>query len=294
MIDNMVAELKAEQNDDAQKKEYCELQFDTTDDKKKSLEQKISDLATSIADAEEGIANTKAELEALEAGIKSLDKSVAEATAQRQEEHEDFTELTANDSAAKEVLLFAKNRLNKFYNPKLYKAPPARDLGFTQGSSSNIAAPGPPPAAPGPFKKKTEESNGVIGMIDLLVADLDKELQTSAVEAKNAQKEYEGLMSDSAEKRALDSKLVTEKEFMKAELESELEASKEGKLSTTKELMGTLEYISGLHKECDWLLKNFDVRKEARAGEVDALGKAKAVLSGADFSLLQRARVARH
>jgi len=294
MIDNMVAELKVEQNDDDQKKEYCALQFDTTDDKKKSLEQKISDLETSIADAEEGIATTKSELGALEDGIKSLDKSVAEATAQRQEEHEDFTELTANDSAAKEVLLFAKNRLNKFYNPKLYKAPPARDLGFTQSSSSNIAAPGPPPAAPGPFKKKTEESNGVIGMIDLLVGDLDKELQSSAVEAKNAQREYEGLMSDSAEKRAQDSKLVTEKEFMKAELESELEASKEGKLSTTKELMGTLEYISGLHKECDWLLKNFDVRKEARAGEVDALGKAKAVLSGADFSLLQRARVARH
>ena len=28
----------------------------------------------------------------------------------------------SNDGAAKEVLGFAKNRLNKFYNPKLYKA----------------------------------------------------------------------------------------------------------------------------------------------------------------------------
>merc|ERR1711862_299714 len=32
----------------------------------------------------------------------------------------------------------------------------------------------------------------------------------------------------------------------------------------------------------------FDVRKEARAGEIDSLGKAKAILSGADFSLIQR------
>jgi len=133
-------------------------------------------------------------------------------------------------------------------------------------------------------------------MIDLLVKDLDKELQSSAVEETHAQSEYESLMGDSAEKRAQDSKIITEKEFMKAELESELEASKEGKLSTTKELIGTAEYISGLHKECDWLLKNFDVRKEARAGEVDALGKAKAVLSGADFSLVQRSSktVVRH
>jgi len=36
-----------------------------------------------------------------------------------------------------------------------------------------------------------------------------------------------------------------------------------------------------------WLLKNFDARKAARSGEIDALGKAKAVLSGADYSLVQ-------
>merc|ERR1719284_1946164 len=38
MIDEMVAMLKQEQLDDEHKKEYCELQFDESDDKKKSLE----------------------------------------------------------------------------------------------------------------------------------------------------------------------------------------------------------------------------------------------------------------
>jgi len=290
MIDNMVASLKVEQVDDDAKKEYCELQFDTSDDKRKGLEQKISDLETSIDDAKEGISTTKAELEALADGIKKLDKSVAEATEQRKEEHSDFTELMANDSAAKEILAFAKNRLNKFYNPKMYVAPPKRELAMDQSA----VAPGPAPEAPGAFKKKGEESNGVLAMIDLLVADLDKEMQVAGVDEKNAQKEYEGMMGDSAEKRAQDSKLITEKESIKAELQSELESSKEGKISTTKELMATLEYIAGLHKECDWLLKNFAVRKEARAGEVDALGKAKAVLSGADFSLVQRKSLRAH
>ena len=32
------------------------------------------------------------------------------------------------------------------------------------------------------------------------------------------------------------------------------------------------------------LIKYFDMRKEARTSEIDALGKAKAVLSGADYS----------
>merc|ERR1719352_1100772 len=112
-------------------------------------------------------------------------------------------------------------------------------------------------------------------------------MQEAQVEEKNSQKEYEQMMSDSAAKRAEDSKLITEKTGTKAQLGTELEASKEGKLSTTKELMATVEYMSSLHKECDWLLKYYDVRKEARASEVDALGKAKAVLSGADYSLVQ-------
>merc|ERR1712228_107645 len=69
----------------------------------------------------EAIATLTEEIAALIAGITALDKSVAEATANRRAEHEEFNELIASDSAAKEVLGFAKNRLQKFYNPKLYK-----------------------------------------------------------------------------------------------------------------------------------------------------------------------------
>merc|ERR1719405_472311 len=93
-------------------------------------------------------------------------------------------------------------------------------------------------------------------------------------------------MKTSAEKRVSDTKSLTEKESTKASLEEELANKKD----TEKELMATLEYISSLHAECDWLLKYFDMRKDARASEIDALGKAKAVLSGADFSLLETAK----
>merc|ERR1719316_1729979 len=90
-------------------------------------------------------------------------------------------------------------------------------------------------------------------------------------------------MNDSAEKRAMDSKALSDKEGAKAATEESYEENK----ATTKELMAVHEYISSLHGECDWLLKYFDVRKEARTGELESLKTAKAVLSGADFSLLQ-------
>merc|ERR1719504_168066 len=154
-------------------------------------------------------------------------------------------------------------------------------------------APAPPPEANLAYKKSGEESGGVIAMIDLILADVDKEIQTMEVEEKDAQEDYETFMSDASTKRAEDSKTITDKSSAKAETETELQSNTDSKKSTQMEAMETAKYIGGLHGECDWLLKEFDARKEARTSEIDALGKAKAVLSGADYSLLQRSTLKR-
>merc|ERR1712079_919844 len=317
MIDDMVATLKIEQADDDAKKEYCAEELDLADDKKKGLEHDIADLETAIEGAKDAIAKLAEEIAALTAGIKELDKMVMEATEQRKEENEDFKELMSSDTAAKELLKFAKNRLNKFYNPKLYKPPAKTELSSEDkivenmsGTSAPTEAPGgiantgiavlaqvsqhmqqeappPPPETFGAYTKKSEDSMGVIAMIDLLIADLDKEMTVAETNEKDAQGDYETLMKDSAAKRTKDSKLLSEKESIKAETEADLESHTEEKAATSKELMSTMQYIQSLHNECDFLLKYFDVRKEARASEIDALGKAKAVLNGADYSFLQ-------
>merc|ERR1719498_13398 len=170
MIDDMVALMKEEQLDDDAKKEYCEKQFDHADDKKKALERTEGKLEKAIANAKESIAALKEEIAALGEGIVALDKSVAEATDQRREENSDYQTLMMNNQAAKELLQYAKNRLNKFYNPKLYN-PPAM---FMQISAHRGDQPGPPPAGPGAHKN--QDGNGVIAMIDTLIKDLDMEM----------------------------------------------------------------------------------------------------------------------
>ena len=124
-------------------------------------------------------------------------------------------------------------------------------------------------------------------MIDLLEKDLTKEMQEAETTEKNGQADYEQLMSDAAEKRAADSKALTEKGAAKADSVANLLKHKDDKTSTGKELMATLQVIQATHGECDWLLQYFSVRKEARSDEIESLKNAKAVLSGADFSLLQ-------
>jgi len=315
LIDDLVATLKQEQLDDDNKREYCAFELDKTDDRRKQLEDTIADLATLIDESEEAIAKLAAEIQALKSSIAALDKSVAQATEQRQAENAEFKDLMSSNSASKDVILFAKNRMNKFYNPKLYKAPPKRDLSEgdqiyvnTGGDipteapggiantgitalvqlASHKAAPGPPPEVAAAYTKKSGEKGGVIAMMDLLVADLDKEMNEAKVEEKNAQEEYEQTMSDSADKRRQDSKSLTDKESAKADLTSSLEQSQGEKKSTEKKHMDTMRYLGNLHSECDWLLKYFEVRKTSRADEMDALGNAKAVLNGADYSFLQR------
>jgi len=124
-------------------------------------------------------------------------------------------------------------------------------------------------------------------MIDLLIKDLDKEMTEAAAEEKDAQADYNEFMTNSAEQRSTASKSLTEKEGAKANAEAALQDQNASKTSAANELGATLEYIKSLHLDCDWLMKFFGARSDARASEIDALGKAKAVLSGADYSLLQ-------
>jgi len=313
MIDEMVGILAEEQKADDEKKAYCESELDTTEDQKKSLEHKVDDLGAALDDTKSLIETLTGEIEALVDGIKALDKMVAEATENRKAENVAYKELMAADTAAEQLLSMAANRLAKFYTPKLYVAPPKQELSAEQRIAVNMGseaapteppmlvqiqvhgagsvAPPPPPETWGAYKKKGEEHGGVVAMLNMLKADLEKEMQEATVEEKDAQSEYETMMADSAEKRTMDSKTLADKESTKADMEEKSLKLGEEQTATMKEVLATAETLKNLHVECDWLVSNFQVRKDARAGEVDALKKAKAVLSGADFSLIQKGRV---
>jgi len=145
-------------------------------------------------------------------------------------------------------------------------------------------SPPPPPETISAFKKMSKESTGVIAMIDLLISDLDKEMAQHESEDKQAQQDYEAAMVDSAAKRKADLANMEDKKSAIADMEGQRQKYKDDKRSNDKDLRAALDLENSLHKECDWLLKYFTVRKEARVSEIDALGKAKAILGGADFS----------
>jgi len=292
MIDALVVQLKNEQTEDDQKKGYCTQKMDEAEDKKKGLMQVESDTETAIEDAKESVSTLKSDIEALDDGIKALDKEVEEVTVQRKKEHDDFSETYAANAAAVELLNFAKNRLNKFYNPTQYQPPAKKEEGgasFVQLHQHSDGAgdekPPPAPEADLGYKVKTEESSGVINLINNIIKDVEKESLEAELEEKDSQKQYERTMDLSSKKRMEDSKSLTDKTGALAETEEALVTSNQDLKNTRIELMNIHKVIGELHGDCDFLLKYYEMRQEARTGEIEAMGKAKDVLNGADYSL---------
>ena len=122
----------------------------------------------------------------------------------------DFLQFQTENNAALQLIEKAKNRLYKFYRPNLYKEAPTKELTDEEkilaasGRSDMIAteapvmiagttqtvfvqfrahvrkaAPPPPPDTWGAYQKKDGKSNGVIGLMDMLM----KELQGDVTEA---------------------------------------------------------------------------------------------------------------
>merc|ERR1719231_1011714 len=68
MIEELIGTLKKEQSADDNKLEYCKVTIDSTEDKAKELEHKISDLENSIAKNTDAVTALKEEIDTLEDG----------------------------------------------------------------------------------------------------------------------------------------------------------------------------------------------------------------------------------
>merc|ERR1719298_132281 len=189
MIDNMVKILAQEQGDDDKHKEYCEKEFDKAGDDEAAAKDKMAGEDATITEVTDSIATLESDVATLTESIKELDKSVATATASRKAEH---TTSAALNEAANALLEKAKQRLNKFYNPTLYKAPPKKELsmedslyvkagceefaGLVQIRSHTMLKQAPEIFS-GIQQPKTEKSTAVIALMNMMQSDLQSDMK---------------------------------------------------------------------------------------------------------------------
>jgi len=303
-IDGMVKVLGEEQVADDEQFAFCQKEIEKTESEKSEVEDKIAASKAAIEEMSDDSAALSTEIATLQDEIKALDKAVAEATEQRKEEHEEFLTFQTENNAALQLIDKAKNRLFKFYRPNLHKEEPKRELTeeerlvvasggadprdaevatFAQVHAHDDAAPAPPPATWGAYQKKDGKSNGVIGLMEMLMKEIQDGITTAKHEEETAQADYERLMSSSQKSRAKNVESITSKEKAKADLDTQIASTKEELASQEAELTNKKGYLTQLHADCDFLLENHDLRKAARENELEGLKNAKSVLAGASF-----------
>merc|ERR1719160_495948 len=102
----------------------------------------------------------------------------------------------------------ASQRMQKFYNPTLYKAPPKTEATMEQKiitagtfvqihRRSNVALGAASEIFESTYQKKGEKSAGVISMMDTIIKDLATDSKDAEFAEKTAQTEYAELMDDS-------------------------------------------------------------------------------------------------
>merc|ERR1719215_1038 len=280
-IDKMIANLKSEEQQDLDTKQTCES--DRMENTRKAIDtsrtideqtDEITALTARIAQCEKTIAE-------LVANLKKTKEELDKATRQRKDENKAWKQTDADDKAAAETLLSAKDVLAGFYKDN--------NLAFVQAAKQPVtedagAAPPPPPSTwEGDYGGKTGESQGIVAIMEMVHEDIVKDRADAKADEDASQKEFDDYKKDSeartkelnADKRAQE-KDMGDAETKKTETEKQ-RRTKKGELSAV------LKKIKDIDPNCEYYEVNYPMRRKNRQIEIDGLEKAKAILKGGKF-----------
>jgi len=284
-IDDMISNLKGEEETDLENKEGCE--HDRAEDTREAilLGRAMDDHTDSVTEAENRIAEIKEQIADNKKEIKSLNEQLDEATKDRKDERATWEANNRNDQAAADLVKSAEGVLEDFYKDN--------DLMFLQNKrmdpvKAGEAPPPPPTTWEAPYGGKTGESAGIVAILGMIHEDILKDKDKAETEEKEAQKAYDDFKADTEDQiDALDDSISGLQDEM-GQKESDIQDNVNGRLTKKNELETTLNKIADATPGCDYLTINYETKRKNRQIEIDGLIKAKAILEGGEFpSLLQ-------
>merc|ERR1719426_637646 len=208
-IDDMVAQLLKEKEDEIKHKDFCVEEFNTNELQTEKKEREKADLTAKIEDLEATIdALTKA-INQLKAEIAEMQVQLKRAGEDREKENKEFQMTVADQRATQKLLTAALNILKGFYEKKAKAA-----LLQTQQPA------GPPPPPGFEAYKKNAAAPGVMGMIQQIINDA-KAMEAETIRSEeDAQKAYEDFVKDTNNSIEEKSKDIVNKSENKAKAES--------------------------------------------------------------------------
>jgi len=276
IIDKLIGELKVQQADEVKHRDWCIDEFATNkeeiqegDHKMENLQQRKSDLETSIEEMKEAIKRLTEEMA-------ESQKQMGRAGDVREAEAADLQTTIQDQRLTQVILNKALLRMKEVYALLQEQKPGAAHVA-TSATHTDAGN------APARFTKYEQNSGGnrVVQLLEIVIKDSQAIEDEALTQDLNSQVEYEDFMKASNKEltQNIETKAGLEESMAKAH--KDLVATKEDIMDLLRVLEGLHNYKGDLHKSCDFILKNFDARQAARQAEMEALAEAKAILSGA-------------
>jgi len=269
VMDKMLAELQKQQKEEYAKWEWCKKEIDHTEDSIKEGENLKEDLAEKHLALSNEIQTLTAEIADLTKDIADMEVSLKQAGEERKAQNGLFQTSISDQRATVNILKKAEARLQAFYS-------------LVQGQQEPGAAAPPPPPSPKDYLKQGG-AGGVLQLLAKIINDAEVAEQEMALSEQKSQADYAEIVKQASASLEADRSSVRQREARIAAAEGEKSETEEAQLANDEDLAKLQDLLKAHHLECDYILKYFDIRQQARQEEMDAITDAKAILSGADF-----------
>lgn len=282
-IQDMIAALTKEKTDEIKHKDWCNEALHQNTSSQEATQRDIDEEQASVDGLDSDIKTLTEEIDTLKAEVKELHVQVKRAGETRAIENKEFQEITANQKETLNILQKAITVLRNEYDEKTAEQKRGRETSFAQEEPA-----GPPPPAGFKEYKKSSGADNVIATIEQIASEA-KQVQTEAInDEESSQQGYESFVKESNRSINEKNKGIVNKTAVKAEKDSERTATQTDLDADEKKSQSLSKESADVHKSCDFVLKNFDIRQDARDEEVEALRQASAILSGSSASFLQK------
>jgi len=276
-IDKLVGEMKAQQADEVEHRDFCIKSLNENKRDQTAAYEKKDSLTTRIADLEKNIETLTTNLGTTAQEIADTQTQMGRRSETREAENGDYQATVQEQRLTQMILQKAIDRMAQVYAMLLQRA---RQPGapHTQTSATHTD----PGNGPAKFKKYEENAGGkrILAMLDDVLKDSVTMENDAIASEEDAQAAYENFMKDSNKFIITATQGISDMTEAKATAQSDLIMAKTDLKGTMTELFGLHEESGDLHKSCDFLLNNFELRQKARSAEMDALNEAKNILSG--------------
>merc|ERR1719510_1127209 len=185
-IDDMVAQLLKEKEDEIKHRDFCVDEFNTNQLQTEKKEREKKDLLAQIEDLEDTISALAKAIETLKSEIAEMQVQLKRAGEDREKQNKEFQTTVADQRETQKLLKAALGVLQDFYG----KAAAAASFAQKQEPV------GPPPPPGFEEYKNNAASGGVMSMIQQIINDA-KAMEAEAIRSEeDAQKAYEDFVKE--------------------------------------------------------------------------------------------------